>query len=59
LKKQAAQERSTKRAKYSEEMRLAEVIAPLEVGSDVVQVHVMEAPVLQKKKKVSMFDELR
>jgi membrane protein involved in colicin uptake len=59
LKKQAAQERSAKRAKYSQEMRLAEVIAPLEVGNDVVQVPVMEAPVLQKKKKVSMFDELR
>jgi hypothetical protein len=59
LKKQATQERSAKRAKYSQEMRLAEVIAPLEVGNDVVQVLVMEAPVLQKKKKVSMFDELR
>jgi hypothetical protein len=38
LKKQAAQERSAKRAKYSEEMMLTEVIAPLEVGSDFVQV---------------------
>jgi hypothetical protein len=35
------------------------VIAPLHLSEEVVQVCVQEAPVMNKKKKVNMFDELR
>jgi membrane protein involved in colicin uptake len=56
-KKKAAEERAAKRARFSEAQRLNEEIAPLQLGDDVVQVPVMEAP--QLRKKVNMFDELR
>jgi hypothetical protein len=59
LKELQAQERAAKRARYSDELRRSEVLAPLQQEEGVVQVPVHEAHVVKKTKKVCMFDELR